>query len=49
MFLVGAFINKKSPTITVTRFFFFFFKERVEAANVNVQVKETIRIPGKRL
>ena len=46
--LVGAFINKRARLLQ-SLVFFFFFKDRLEATNVNVQLKETKRIPGKRI
>ena len=50
VFLVGAFINKRARLL-VSRFFLF-LKDKLEATNVNVQyvqLKETKRIPGKRI
>ena len=43
-FLVGAFINKRARLLQSL-----VFKTRLEATNVNVQLKETERIPGKRI
>ena len=47
-FSIGAFINKRARLLQ-SLVFFFFFKDRLEATNVNVQLKETKLIPGKRI
>ena len=42
--LVDAFLNK-TARLLVTRFFFF-FEDRLEATNVNVQLKKLNEYPG---